>query len=159
MYLEEKIEEFESRIKALEERKQTSNDDVIVVKFKRERGVIESIPTPVEQPVEQPDPVIPIVKIHTGKQQVVKVVKQQQQQQDIEEPKEEAPLNEWVTLEDEENHEVYSFNDHTLSIFAEKGKRYAQVDEADPILLEAKDRKSFKQIQKLKKEMEKEYMK
>jgi len=128
MYLEEKVAKLEERIRLLEQNK---GSDTIVVKFKRDQVVpYEKQETTMRK--EEPVPMEPIEE-----EPIVENLKAEEK-------------NKWKTISTVEDEEVYSFNDHTLTLYKENDKSFAQVDNEEPIMLHSKEKKAYKQVEEIK---------
>jgi len=164
MYLEEKIAELEARIKKLEEQKPSTNDDMIIVKFQRDRDLEATVPmkrVPIQ--IRRERPVEPKVTYGTEKQEEQEPEEEdtiEQEREEVEEMLDNVKpqsknANEWVTVQDKPGEEIYRYNGHTLAIFEENGKRFAQVDNKPPTTLSDKEKKAFKEVERIKLQMEK----
>jgi len=182
MYLEEKINELEERIKKLEDKLASGALDTVIVKFQRERDLEaqEATKAPVRVTPAQVEHRAQTVKIRpriierTNERSNV-IDDEEEYESDIEAEKEavedmleqEAPqkkqiqtkhINKWVTAKQTPNEEVYEYNGHMLTLFDEGGNRFAQEDNKEPIRLNKKERKAFREVESIKERMEKRYM-
>jgi len=136
MYLEERIEKLEERIRQLEQNK---GSDTIVVKFKRDQIVpYEKQETTMRK--EEPVPMEPIEE-----EPIVENLKAEEK-------------NKWKTISTEPEEEIYEYNNHTLTLYKESGDSFAQVDNEEPILLNKKEKKAYKQVEEIKKGIEIRWM-
>jgi len=167
MFIEEKINEIEARLKKLEEKQTTSNDDMIVVRFQRDKDLEATVPVkrvPIQarrEPLQEP-------KITYGHEEPEDEAPEdseegiEQEKEDIdqmlqEQPVKTAGVNKWIVIQDKPGEEIYRYNKHTLTLFEENGKHFAQVDNLQPQTLPEKDRKARKEVERLKIFIEKKY--
>ena len=169
MFIEEKINEIEARLKKLEEKQTTSNDDMIVVRFQRDRDLESTIPLK-RVPIQIRREPLPEPKITYGHEEPSEPEEEPEDSEEgIEEEKEEidqmlkgrparsAGSNKWVVIQDKPGEEIYRYNGHTLALFEENGKKFVQVDDVQPQTLPDKERKAYKEVERLKAYIEKKF--
>jgi hypothetical protein len=169
MYLEEKIAELEARIKKLEEQKPSTNDDMIIVKFQRDSDLEASVPVK-RVPIQVRREPLPEPKITYGHEEPEEPEEEpeepeeaiEQESEEIDQMLQERPIktagvNKWVVIQDKPGEEIYRYNKHTLTLFDENGKKFAQVDNLQPQTLPDKERKAYKEVERIKAYIEKKF--
>lgn len=170
MFIEEKINEIEARLKKLEEKQTTSNDDMIVVRFQRDKDLEATVPTK-RVPIQIRREPLPEPKITYGHEEPEEPEEEEpedseegieQEKEAVEEMLQERPIktagvNKWVVIQDKPGEEIYRYNKHTLTLFDENGKKFAQVDNLQPQTLPDKERKAYKEVERIKAYIEKKF--